>query len=102
MITFITAFKPFDVTYLPIQRSALFSYKANGIPVIAADTEGDAKEYCTRFPNVTLLKGIRTAKDLGYNNCAPILKDLIVEALKGVKTPLVGLINSDILIPMDF
>jgi calcineurin-like phosphoesterase family protein len=102
MITFITAFKPFDLIYLPIQRSALFSYKANKTPVIAADTEGDAKKVCLGFPNVTLLTSIKTAKDLGFNNQSPILKDLLIEALKGIKTPLVGLLNSDILIPMGF
>jgi hypothetical protein len=102
MITFITAFKPFNLTYLPIQRSALFSYKANGIPVIAADTEGDAGRFCTRFPNVTLLRNIRTALDLGFTNLSPILKDLLVQSTKLIQTPLVGLINSDIIIPMDF
>ncbi len=102
MITFITAFKSFDLTYLPIQRSALFSYKANGIPVVAADTEGDAGKYCTRFPNVILLKEIRTGRDVGFNTRSPIIKDLLVESLKMVRTPLVGLINSDVLIPMDF
>jgi hypothetical protein len=102
LITFIMAFKPFDITYLPIQRSALFSYKANGIPVIAADTEGDAGKYCTRFPNVTLLKNIRTARDIGFKNRAPLLNNLLTEALKAIQTPLVGLINSDIILPMDF
>ena len=102
MITFITAFKSFDTFYLPIQRSALFSYKANNIPVIAADTEKDAGEYCRSFPNVSLLKNIRTAQDIGFKNRSPILKDLLIEALKLIQTPLVGLINSDILVPMNF
>jgi hypothetical protein len=102
MITFLTAFKPFNSVYRPIQRSALFSYKANGVPVVAVDTEGDADKYCSRFPNVTLFKNTRTGLDLGFKNRSPVLKDLLVEGLKLIQTPFVGLINADILIPMGF
>ena len=96
-LTLITAFKKFDAFYEPIQRSALFSYALNEIPVITSDTEGDLKN-----PNIILVDKVRTGESLGYRNKSPVLRDLLSEALKKVTTQYVGLINSDIVIPGGF
>lgn len=102
MITFITAFKEFDDYYGAIQRSALFSYETAGIPVIAPDNVPNAEKHCSKFKNVSIYNGVKTAKDLGYKNTSPLLNDMLKRGTEQVTTPLVGLINCDVLIPEDF
>jgi hypothetical protein len=101
-LSFITAFKRFDNFYGAVQRSALFSYGVNSIPVYVPNNEPDVVENCKKFSNVTVLEGIRTARNLGFSNQSPILKDMIKVALENIKTDYVGLINSDIIIPEGF
>lgn len=97
MISFLTSFKNFDEYYGPIQRSALFSYQVNGIPVFAPDMEPPTCE-----KNINFIKGIKTGKDLGFKNSTPVIKDMILGCLDHIQTPMVGFINSDIIIPADF
>ena len=98
-ISFITAFRAFDDVFGPIQRSALYSYQANNIAVYGADTEPGVGDACKGYPNVALFRNVKTAKDIGFKNASPLVQDLLLSGLNRVKTPYVGLINSDVLIP---
>lgn len=101
-LSFITAFKQFDNFYGAVQRSALFSYGLNSIPVYVPNNEPDVIESCKGYPFLTVLDGVRTGRNLGFKNSSPILKDMIKVALGEIKTNYVGLINSDIIIQEDF
>lgn len=102
MISFITAFKDFDVFYGAVQRSALYTWKENGVKVYAPDNEPTVKENVARFSNVQLVPEVLTARHFRYQNSSPILKDLLLKSLDMIDQPMVAFINSDILIPSDF
>lgn len=102
MITFITAFKKFKKLYDMIQHSAMYSWKANGIPVIAPTNEVDTKGACAGYDNITLIEGVKRGRELGFHTQSPVVKDMIAKALPHIDTPMVGLINSDIIILEDF
>jgi len=101
-ISFITAFKKFKGIYAPIQHSALYSWQANDIPVVASENEVGLKEPCQGYSNITLIQGVRRARELGLLHQAPIIRDLIGRALTHVKTPMVALVTPDVIIPGNF
>jgi hypothetical protein len=101
-ISFITAFKKFKPPYGMIQHSALYSWHANDIKIVAPENEVGLKESCSGYKNLILFPGVKRARELGFQNQSPIVKDLIDKALPYVETPMIGLINSDIIIPEDF
>lgn len=102
MISFITAFKKFKPPYDMIQRSAMYSWKANVIRTVAPLNEVGVKEGCAPYDNITLIDGVKRARELGFGNQSPIVKDLILKALPHMDTVMVALINSDIIIPENF
>lgn len=101
-VSFVTAFKKFKGIYTPIQHSALYSWQANDISVVAAENEVGLKEPCQGYSNIILIQGVARARELGFNHQAPIIRDLIGRALTHVKTPMVALITPDIIIPSNF
>ena len=102
MITFITAFRKFKPPFDKIQFSAIYSWKANNIKVIAPLNEVGLKEKLKNQDNITLIEGVKRARELGFNNQSPIIKDLIDKALCYIDTILVAYINSDIIISENF
>lgn len=102
MISFITAFKKFKKSYSMIQHSAMYSWKANGIKVVVPMNEIGVKEACEGYQNITLISDVKRGRELGFHTQSPIVKDLIVKALPYIDTPMVGLINSDIIILENF
>jgi hypothetical protein len=70
--------------------------------VIAPNNEGFLNDRTANFGNVTILDGVKLAKDIGFTTRAPILPDFIVKALPLIETPLVALINADIMITPEF
>lgn len=102
MITFITAFKDFIGSDRMAQRSAMWSWWYNRVPVVAVDNEPFIKANCCEFNNVRLVEGIKTARALGFDNACPLINDMIFRCLQHVETPLVALINGDIIIQADF
>jgi len=87
MISFISAtFNPATV----IQQNAVFSWQLAEIPVFLANAAS--------IPDVTVIPGIMTEADLGFPGDSPVIRDMIRKALPVIKTPMVGLINADILI----
>jgi len=102
MISFITAFKKFKGPYDMIQHSALYSWNMNDIKVVAPLNEVGLKEKCAGYPNLTMIEGVRRARELGFSNQCPIVKDLIAAALPHFNTTMVALINSDIIITDNF
>ena len=100
---FITAFKSFkNNNDGASQRSALYTWAANGARIVAPNNESDIKENCQRFPSVKLLPGIRTARDFHFQHNSPVLKDLLLRGLDEYQDEWVVLINSDVLLPRDF
>jgi hypothetical protein len=95
-ISFITALKKFDEEFGPIQRSALYSWGANAVPVYAISDE------LYTYAGLTTLEGVKTGRDLKFKTSSPLINDLIKQALPKISTPLVGFINSDIIILEDF
>lgn len=102
MITFITVFRKFKPPFDIIQFSAMYSWKMNGIKVIAPLNEIGIKEKCTGWNNITLIEEVKRARELGFNNQSPIIKDLIDKALPYINTIMIAYINSDIIISEDF
>jgi len=101
-ISFVTAFKRFKAPYSMIQHSALYSWKVHDIKVVASANEIGVKENCKDYSNITLINGVKRARELGFSNQSPIVRDLIEKALPHIETPLIGLINSDIIIASNF
>lgn len=101
-ITLVTAFKKFKGLYNMIQHSALYSWKAQDIPVIASANEIGVDTNCSGYSNVSLLSDVKRAREMGFENQSPIVKDLIGKAMPLVKTPMIGLINSDIILTDGF
>ncbi len=101
-ISFITAFRKFKGDFDRVQQSCMYSWKANGISVIAPSNEVGIKEKCADWDNITIIDGVKRARELGFNNQCPIIGDMITRALPLIDTTMVGLINSDIIIEKDF
>lgn len=72
------------------------------MPVFAPDNEPHIRENCADFENVRLFNGVSTARSLKFENSSPLLNDLILRGLYHVQTPIVALINGDIIIRRDF
>jgi hypothetical protein len=102
IISFISTFKKFFGLYDRIQRSAIYSWGANGIHSIVPSNEKDTQEVCSTYPHFTVIDGVKRAREIGFLNSSPILKDLIDKALPAIDTTMVGLIKSDIILPEDF
>jgi hypothetical protein len=100
MLILITAFKKFKLEDYIYQKSALYSWKFNNFSIIASNNEGGLSNNINE--NVKLMENIKTAKDLGFKNNAPIVNDLILKGLQDVGDDMVGLINSDIILLSDF
>jgi len=66
------------------------------------DNEIGVKAACQSYSNVKLISNIKRARELGFSNQSPIVRDLIAGVLPLVNTPMVALINSDIIILPDF
>jgi len=99
-LSFISAFREFEGEQDRIQQSCMYSWKANGIKVFVPINEEGIKEKCGE--DITLVGGVQTGRDLGFNNRCPVVKDLILKALPLIETETVALINSDIIIDQDF
>lgn len=102
MISFITAFKDFTGSDRMAQRSALWSWHYNGIPMYCPDDELSVRSNCADFDNVTILEDVKTARSLKFENDSPLVNDLILKGLEQIKNPIVALINGDIIIRRDF
>ena len=102
LISLVTAFKKFQGNYDRIQKSAMYSWKANDLHVIAPNNEVDTKGSCADFPNITIVEGVKRGRELGFATQAPILKDLIEKALPVIDTPMVAFLNADIIVLEDF
>jgi hypothetical protein len=101
-ITFITAFRKFRSPFDMIQHSAMYSWKVNGIPVIAPTNEVDTKGACDAYDNITLIDGVKRGREIGFPTQSPIVPDLIAKALPVADTTMVAYINSDIIITENF
>ena len=101
-ISFITAFKKFVGLYDIIQKSVIYSWKMNDIKVIVPANETDTKIKCSDYSNITVIDEVKRARELGFSNQSPVLKDLIEKALPHIDTTMVAFINSDIMILEDF
>lgn len=102
MISFITAFKKFKGQYDMIQHSALYSWNANDIRVVAPLNEVGLKEKCSGYSNLILIEGVQRARELGFSNQCPIVKDLIAKSLPLLDTTIIAFINSDVIITENF
>lgn len=97
MITFITSvFNP------PSQQnlSALYSWNLVDVPSIVVSKGLQANSI--PYSNVKIISEVRTEKEFGFNGDSPHLRNMLRRALKMIETSMVGLINSDILLRMDF
>lgn len=102
LISFITSFKKFKPPYDRIQHSAIYSWQANGINVYTALNEAGIKDNCSKYPNIIYTPDVKRGRELGFKTQAPIVKDMIEKALPLIETPMVALINSDIIIEPGF
>lgn len=102
LISFISAFKKFKPPYDMIQHSTMYSWKANKIEVVVPDNEVGLKDACQGYPNIKFVSDVKRAREIGFSNQSPIVKDMIARALPLINTPMVALINSDIIILPDF
>ena len=102
LISFISAFKKFRPPYDKIQNSALYTWKANNIETFTPENEVGIKEACQGYSNVKMIPGVKRARELGFSNQSPIVRDMIAKALPLVKTPMIALINSDIVLLPNF
>jgi len=101
-MTFITAFKKFRDLQDQIQLSALYSWQVNDIAVVTAINEIGQREKLSSYPNVKLVQGVRTGRDLGFSTGAVVIKDLLLKGLLATETQLVALVKGDVIIPPDF
>ena len=102
LISLVTAFKHFQGNYDRIQKSAMFSWKANDLQVVVPNNEVDVKSACEGFPNITVIEGVKRGRELGFSTQAPVFKDLIEKALSIAGAPMVGFLNADIIFLEDF
>jgi len=102
LISFVTAFKKFKPPYSRIQHSVMYSWRANNIETFTPENEVGIKEACQGYSNVKMIPGVKRARELGFSNQSPIVKDMIAKALPLVNTTMIGLVNSDIIIESDF
>lgn len=102
MISFITAFKKFKPPYDMIQNSAIYSWRINEIKAVAPLNEVGIKEKCSGHDNLILIENVKRARELGFSNQCPIVKDLIAKALPFFDTTIIALINSDVIITEGF
>lgn len=98
-VTFVTSVFP---TPNQFQLNALYSWNLAKIPTVVVGKVDDPAGLIARFPNVLHVPQVRTARDLGLNGNAPLVKDVIKSALPFIETRMVGLINADILIKENF
>jgi hypothetical protein len=84
------------------QLSALYSWSLNELPVIVASKVDNPDAVTSRFSNVRIIQDVSTEADFGIDGDAPLIKSMLQKALPKVQTPMVGLINSDILLRTDF
>lgn len=101
-ITFITAFRKFRPPFDKIQHSALYSWRYNGIRVIAPTNEIGIKEACAGYDNILLINDVKRGRELGFSTQSPIVPDLIAKALPVAPTTMVAYINSDVIITENF
>ena len=101
-ITFISAFRKFKPPFDRIQHSALYSWKEQGIPVIAPTNEVDTETACAGYDNITLIDGVKRGREIGFPTQSPIVPDLIAKALPVADTTMVAYINADIIITENF
>jgi hypothetical protein len=102
LISLVSAFKHFQGNYDRIQKSAMYSWKANDLQVVVSNSEVDTKGSCIEYQNIVVVEGVRRGRDLGYATQSPIIKDLIEKALPAVETPMVVLLNSDFILQENF
>lgn len=82
MITFLTSiFQPPSSA----QLSAIYSWNQLDIPFITAQG-----------------LNAKTEKELGFDGDSPIVSDMIIKSNKVVTTPLLGIINADIVVGLEF
>lgn len=92
MITFLSPLRKFEGGQAEvIQRSAIYTWQANGIPIIASS-----------YDNIGIVVSTRRENDIGLSGDAVILPDLIKAGLNACPTNMMALINSDILITPSF
>lgn len=99
VITFVTSYRKFIMEFNTIQEQTLQSWQAHDIKILAPDNEVGLAGPCF---GVNLLKGIKTARDLGFKTSAPVMSSLLKEAMNFIDTPIVGIINSDVVIGPTF
>lgn len=101
-ITFISSFRKFKADQDRIQRSALYSWQAAGIPLVTTATNEVNLKDKLSDPGITLVDDVRTGWHLGFKTGAVVVRDLIIEALPVCRTQMVALVPSDIIVPVDF
>lgn len=101
-LSFISAFKKFRPPYNRIQHSALYSWRANNIETFTPENEIGIRDACQGYSNVKLIPDVKRARELGFSNQSPIIRDMITKALPLINTPMIALINSDIIILPNF
>jgi len=100
-VTFLTTFRKFLGQQINIQHSALYSWKANGASIYAPLNEVGLKEAASCY-DVTFIPEVKRGREIGFPTQAPIIKDLLLKALSLINTPMIALINSDIIITDNF
>ena len=84
------------------QLNALYSWSIANVPVILVGKINKPENLNKRFPNIIYVPHVQTARDLNIDSDAPIVRSIIKEALPIIQTPMVGLINSDIIVKDNF
>ena len=102
LVSFLTAFKKFKSPYDKIQHSALYSWRANNIEIFVPENEVGVRIACQGYSNVKFVPNVKRARELGFPNQSPIVRDMIEKSFPYITTPMVALINSDIIILPDF
>jgi hypothetical protein len=85
-----------------IQHSALYSWKTHNVQIFAPLNEVGLKEATGSYENVTFIPDVKRGREIGFNTQAPIVKDLLIKALPLINTPMIAMINSDIIITDNF
>jgi len=80
----------------------MYSWKANGIRVIAPVNEVDTKSSCAGYDNIVLIDGVKRGREIGFPTQSPIVPDLIGKCHPIAPTTMVAYINSDIIITENF
>ncbi len=91
-ITFFTTCKPFKGEANILQRNALRSWSALGVPIIICGTEEGVKEACSEF-------GAQQIASIEYNKRGtPLIRSIFSEAEEKAVTPFLAYLNADILV----